>query len=69
MAAIQGREFAIPDDTKAVVQAVLNHRVLLSPDARLRGRTVPTILNEIIDSVDAPVERVEHRDAAARTYG
>jgi len=57
-AAVRGRDFAIPDDTKAVAQAVLNHRVLLSPEARLRGRSVPTIINEILDSLSAPVERV-----------
>jgi MoxR-like ATPase len=57
-AALRGRDYAIPDDTKAVAQAVLNHRILLSPEARLRGRNVPTILNEILDSLSAPVERV-----------
>jgi MoxR-like ATPase len=57
-AAVRGRDYAIPDDTKAVAQAVLNHRILLSPEARLRGRNVPTIINEILDSLSAPVERV-----------
>jgi MoxR-like ATPase len=58
LAAVRGREFATPDDTKAVAPAVLNHRMLLSPDARLRGRTIPVILNEILESLSAPVERV-----------
>jgi MoxR-like ATPase len=58
LAAVRGREFATPDDAKAVAPAVLNHRILLSPEARLRGRSVPLILNEILDSLSVPVERV-----------
>ncbi|RIK45387.1 MAG: AAA family ATPase [Chloroflexi bacterium] len=58
MAALRGRSYATPDDTKAVAVAVLAHRIILSPDARLRGRTVDHILNEILSSVEAPVEAV-----------
>jgi MoxR-like ATPase len=58
IAAIRGRDFATPDDTKLVAPSVLNHRMLLSPEARLRGRSVQVILNEILDSLSAPVERV-----------
>ncbi|MDQ3549616.1 MAG: MoxR family ATPase [Chloroflexota bacterium] len=58
LAAVRGREYATPDDTKLVASAVLNHRILLSPEARLRGRNVPGILNEIVESLSAPVERV-----------
>ncbi|HEX5164428.1 MAG TPA: MoxR family ATPase [Thermomicrobiales bacterium] len=58
IAALRGRDFATPDDTKLVAPSVLNHRMLLSPEARLRGRSVPAILNEILDSLSAPVERV-----------
>jgi MoxR-like ATPase len=56
MAAIRGRTFAIPDDVKAVTSAVLSHRILLAPDARLRGRSVERILAEILDSASVPVE-------------
>jgi MoxR-like ATPase len=58
MAALRGRDFATPDDVKAVTGEVLSHRMLLSPDARLRGRTVGQILDEIVDSVSVPVESV-----------
>lgn len=57
-AALNGRDYATPDDSKAVAAAVLNHRMLLSPEARLRGRSVPLILNEILDGLSVPVERV-----------
>jgi MoxR-like ATPase len=58
MAAIRGRGYAIPDDVKAVTTAVLSHRILLAPDARLRGRTVERILADIIETADVPVERI-----------
>lgn len=56
LAALRGREYATPDDVKTVVPPVLNHRLLLSPDARLRGRTTPSILDEILESLRVPVE-------------
>ncbi|HMM41563.1 MAG TPA: MoxR family ATPase [Thermomicrobiales bacterium] len=56
LAALRGREYATPDDIKTVVPPVLNHRLLLSPDARLRGRTTPSILDEILESLRVPVE-------------
>jgi MoxR-like ATPase len=58
MAALRGRGVATPDDVKAVSEQVLTHRMLLSPDARLRGRTMGQILDEIVDSVSVPVESV-----------
>ncbi|MCO5178071.1 MAG: MoxR family ATPase [Thermomicrobiales bacterium] len=56
LAALRGRDYVIPDDVKAMVQPVLNHRLMLSPDARLRGRTTPSILHEILESLRVPVE-------------
>jgi MoxR-like ATPase len=58
LAALRGRDYAIPDDVKAVARSVLAHRVMLSPEARLRGRTVEHILAEILERVSAPVEPV-----------
>jgi len=55
-AAIQGREMVLPDDVKAMAAPVLGHRLLISPEARLRGRTVEQVLAEIIDQVPVPVE-------------
>lgn len=57
-AAVQGRGYAEPDDVKIVAPSVLGHRIILSPEARLRGRTTGKILDEIIDGVIVPVERV-----------
>jgi MoxR-like ATPase len=55
-AAVRGREMVLPDDVKGLVLPVLGHRVLLSPEARLRGRTVETVLEEIVGGVPVPVE-------------
>jgi MoxR-like ATPase len=55
-AAIYGRDLVLPDDVKALVGPVLGHRLILSPEARLRGRDVPRVLAEAVESVPAPVE-------------
>jgi MoxR-like ATPase len=58
-AALKGREYAEPDDVKAVAHAVLAHRIIISPDARLRGRSVDHIIDEVVGQVVAPVEAVQ----------
>lgn len=57
-ASLRERDYAIPDDVKAVSASVLNHRIILSPEARLRGRSVDRILDEILESQRVPVEHV-----------
>jgi len=56
-AASQGREYATPDDVKAVAEPVLSHRVMLRPDAMSRGVTGHTVIREIVASVPVPVGR------------
>jgi MoxR-like ATPase len=56
LAAVRGRTYVTPDDVKAMVPAVLAHRIILSPDASLRGRVVDEILGEVVASVAVPVE-------------
>ncbi|HEY7034923.1 MAG TPA: AAA family ATPase [Thermomicrobiales bacterium] len=56
LAAARGRGMVLPDDVKALVLPVLAHRVLLSPEARLRGRNIDTVLKEIVAGVAVPVE-------------
>jgi len=56
-AAIRGRDFVIPDDVKYMAPFVLTHRVIISPQTRLRGRTAAEILREIVGNVPVPVER------------
>lgn len=56
-AAIRGRSFVIPDDVKALVGPVLTHRLIISPQTRLRGRTPETVLAEVVESAPVPVEK------------
>jgi MoxR-like ATPase len=56
-AASQGREYATPDDVKAVAEPVLSHRVMLRPDAMSRGVTGITVIREIVGSVPVPAGR------------
>jgi MoxR-like ATPase len=58
LAALRRRDFVIPDDIKELAPHVLTHRVLISPQTRLRGREPGTIIEEVVDSVAAPVEQV-----------
>ncbi len=54
-AAVLGRDYVLPDDIKALTPTVLTHRIHISPQTRLRGRTPEEILQEIISQVPAPV--------------
>ncbi len=53
-AASVGRDYAMPDDVKRVAPVVLEHRLLLTPDAELRGRTPADVLGEVLDAVAVP---------------
>ena len=53
-AAIDGRDFVIPDDVKALAPALLRHRVILSPAAEINGRKVEEIVTMIIEAIEAP---------------
>jgi MoxR-like ATPase len=56
LAAIQGRDYVIPDDIKRLAPAVLGHRLILRSGARLRGQQLDEIVAEIVAGVPAPVE-------------
>jgi MoxR-like ATPase len=53
-AALDGRDFVIPDDVKALAPALLRHRVILSPAAEINGRKVEDIVAAIIEAIEAP---------------
>lgn len=56
LAALQGRTFVIPDDVKRLAPPVLTHRIIISPQTRLRGRRPEEVVSEIVDTVPVPVE-------------
>jgi MoxR-like ATPase len=56
-AAVSGRDYVLPDDVKYLTPYVLTHRLIIGAQTRLRGRTAEEIVQEIVDSVPAPVEK------------
>jgi MoxR-like ATPase len=54
-AAMQGRDFVVPDDLKYLAVPVLAHRLMASLEARLRGRDAAAIIENILDTVPVPV--------------
>jgi MoxR-like ATPase len=54
MAAIEGRDFVIPDDVKAAAAPVLRHRLILKPEADLEGVTTEQVVREVVASVEVP---------------
>jgi MoxR-like ATPase len=59
-AAIDGQEFVTPDNVKAVARAVMEHRLVLSPDTMLEGIGALDVMEAVINDVEVP------RDLAPR---
>jgi MoxR-like ATPase len=53
-AVLEGRDYVIPDDVKALALPALRHRVILSPGAEIEGRRVDAVVSGLIDLVPAP---------------
>jgi len=49
LAAIRGRDYVIPEDIKTLVPLTLAHRIILTPEAELRGRTAHTVLEDVLE--------------------
>jgi len=59
LASIRGRDHVIPDDIQNLVPAILTHRLLVSPEAELRGRTPTSILNDILEKTPLEIGKLE----------
>jgi MoxR-like ATPase len=53
-AALEGRDYVVPDDVKAVATATLRHRLLLSPAAEIEGKQVEALVSELVQQTEAP---------------
>ena len=53
-AALEGRDYVIPDDIKALILPALRHRVVLSPAAEIDGRRVDDVILAIVERIEAP---------------
>jgi MoxR-like ATPase len=49
------RGFVLPEDLKALLNPIFAHRILLSPDAQLRGVTASEVLRDAVESVAVPL--------------
>ena len=53
-AAINGRDFVTPDDVKMVVTPALRHRILLTPEREMEGKSTDDIIRSILEKVEVP---------------
>jgi len=53
-AAIEGRDYVVPDDVKALAGSVLRHRLLLSPAAEIEGKQVEALVEQLVEQTEAP---------------
>jgi len=53
-AAVNGRDFAIPDDVKFLALPLLRHRIVMTPASDIEGVTCDSVLRAIVDQTPAP---------------
>jgi MoxR-like ATPase len=53
-AALEGRDYVLPDDVKALATSVLRHRLLLSPAAEIEGREIEALVADMVEQTEAP---------------
>lgn len=54
VAAMDGRDYVIPDDVKQAVPSVLRHRIMVKPEADLEGITPDQVLQDVVRAVEVP---------------
>ncbi|MCC7491839.1 MAG: MoxR family ATPase [Fimbriimonadaceae bacterium] len=54
-AALDGRDYALPDDLKALAPATWRHRLLLRPEAEIEGRTADDVIADLLDGAEVPL--------------
>jgi MoxR-like ATPase len=59
LAALRGRDYAIPDDVKTLASLTLGHRLIVKPESQLRGRTAAAILDEILENTELNIGELE----------
>ena len=58
-AALQGRDFVLPDDIKSLAVPALAHRIILAPGARLREQSPETVVSELLNQTPVPTVAAE----------
>jgi len=54
IAAIRGRDFVTPEDIQFVTKPVLNHRLILTPEAEMEGLSTENVIDEILQTIEVP---------------
>lgn len=57
LAAADGRDYASPDDVQAILNPVLNHRLVIRPEAQMRGITARDVVEQVAATVPVPGTR------------
>ena len=55
LAALDGRDYAIPDDVKSLASVTLSHRLIVKPERELRGRTSEGVLRQILEETELDI--------------
>jgi MoxR-like ATPase len=53
-AVLAGRDYVLPDDIRHVAFSVLSHRLVLTPEARMKGYSAENILKQLLDTLPVP---------------
>jgi MoxR-like ATPase len=61
-AALQGRDYVIPDDVKGLIEATFAHRLIISPSARIKNVDSRSVVEQIAGSVPVPGTRIKARE-------
>lgn len=54
LAALRGRDFVTPEDIQTVIYPVLRHRIQLTPEKEMEGKTPDSVIKELIERVEVP---------------
>lgn len=57
-AVLAGRNYVLPDDVRRMALVVLSHRLILTPEARMKGLSAETILRQLMETLPIPGKRV-----------
>ncbi len=59
LASMRGRDHVLPDDIQILLPSILTHRLILAPEAELRGRTRQGVLQDILEKTPLPLSQPE----------
>ncbi len=54
LAAMQGRDFVMPEDIKRICRPVLAHRIIISPEKEMEGSTAAEVIKQLVETIEIP---------------